>query len=166
MNAFDHSDISEWNEQEMERWQLGQIALKIEHDKPLIVISMWTLREWSVCDDGEYEWIWNSFERREAEGSWPKGATFPYLQNTGRYSKVSIVLVHQNSGFILIVLAFTVSDNNDIVHIKLNVEIRQCGNIGKKGILIRRHDQLHGHILTKVSQTHLEGEIGSQMVKL
>lgn len=39
----------------MERWQLGQIALKIEHDKPLIVISMWTLREWSVCDDGEYE---------------------------------------------------------------------------------------------------------------
>lgn len=39
----------------MERWQLGQIASKIEHDKPLIVISMWTLREWSVCDDGEYE---------------------------------------------------------------------------------------------------------------
>lgn len=38
---------------------MGQIASKIEHDKPLIVISMWTLRGSSVCDGGggmnEYE---------------------------------------------------------------------------------------------------------------
>lgn len=38
--------------EEMERWQLGQIASKIEHDTPLIVISMWTLRGWSLCDGG------------------------------------------------------------------------------------------------------------------
>lgn len=44
VNAFDHSDINERNEKEMERWQLGQITSKIEHDKPLIVISMWTFR--------------------------------------------------------------------------------------------------------------------------
>lgn len=55
VNAFDHSDISERNEEEIERWRLGQIASKIEHDKPLIVISMWTLRESSVYDDGR---IW------------------------------------------------------------------------------------------------------------
>lgn len=52
VKAFDHSDISERNEEEIERWRLGQIASKIEHDKPLIVISMWTLRESSVYDDG------------------------------------------------------------------------------------------------------------------
>lgn len=36
----------------------------------------------------------------------------------------------------------------------------------QKGILIRQQDQLPSHMLTKVSQTNLEGEIGSQMVKL
>lgn len=49
VNVFDHGDISEWNEQEMEIWQLGQIASKIEYDKPLIVISMWTFGGDGVC---------------------------------------------------------------------------------------------------------------------
>lgn len=44
----------------------------------------------------------------------------------------NIFLVYQNSGFILIILAFTVSDDNDVVDIKFIVEIRECGNIGKK----------------------------------
>lgn len=73
VNAFDHSDISEWNEEEMERWQLGQIASKIEHDKPLNVISMWTFGGRSVYDDREYEWIWNSSERGAVERNRHKG---------------------------------------------------------------------------------------------
>lgn len=76
VNAFDHSDISEWNEEEMERWQLGQIACKIEHDKPLIVISMWTLGGRSVYDDREYEWIWNSSERGAVERNQHQGEAF------------------------------------------------------------------------------------------
>lgn len=41
----------------MERWQLGQIASKIEHDKRLIVISVWTFGGWCVYDGWEYEYI-------------------------------------------------------------------------------------------------------------
>lgn len=122
VNAFDHGDISEWNEEEMERWQLGQIASKIEHDKPLIVISMWTLREWSVYDDREYEWIWNSFERREVEGNWPKGV----------FSVWGINLVYPNLGHIFIVLAFIARGHNNIVRIKLIAGIWECGNITRK----------------------------------
>lgn len=96
VNAFDRGDISEWNEEEMQRWQLGQIACEIEHDKPLIVISMWTLREWSVYDDREYEWIWNSFEWKEVGRKVTRKVhIFYYMRYTRRYAHARL---KDNSG--------------------------------------------------------------------
>lgn len=100
VNAFDHSDISEWNEEEIERWQFGQIASKIEHDKPLIVISMWTLRESSVYDDGR---IWMNmrlvWEERGKRKLTQRGI-FQYVQ-IWRINPV----YQKNSGLIFVVLA-------------------------------------------------------------
>lgn len=74
VNAFDHSDISEWNEEEIERRQLGQIASEIEHDKPLIVISTRTLRESSLYDDRgiwmNAEFIWELRGKRKLTQKW------------------------------------------------------------------------------------------------
>lgn len=58
VSSCDRIDISEWNEEEMERWQLGQIAFKIEQDKPLIVISMWTFGAGGFM----MMWILNGYE--------------------------------------------------------------------------------------------------------
>lgn len=127
MNAFDHSDISEWNEEEIERWQLGQIASKIEHDKPLIVISMWTLRESSVYDDGR---IWMNmrlvWEERGKRKLTQRGI-FQYVQiwRTNPVYQKKRGSYFRSFGPPMRVVTIA-SDSN----CKLIAEIWECGNTG------------------------------------